>query len=298
MKNLFLLVPLLCIFSSCNRSAPLIADWDSYILEYESWQESRLERLKGENGWLNLAGLLWLEEGENTFGSELANHLVFPENFPANGGLIILEDSTLTLKVNEGTEIFIEGRVIQKTLLKHDQDKDKSIMEHGQYRWFILKRGERYAIRLRDLQHPRIQQLDHIPSYPFNKDYVILAELSLFDSAKTIEVPSAISGYNEFYKAPGELQFKLNGKSQTLLPFKSGDGYFIIVGDETNGMETYGAGRFLYAEHTDETHVLIDFNKATNPPCAFSPFATCPLPPLENILNIEIEAGEKAVHLE
>jgi uncharacterized protein (DUF1684 family) len=111
-------------------------------------------------------------------------------------------------------------------------------------------------------------------------------------------VPTVIEDFYEYYDVPGELVFKWKGKKQTLLPFKSRSGFFLIVGDATNGTDTYGAGRFLYAGPPKDGKVIIDFNRAYNPPCAFSPFATCPIPPLENILEISIEAGEKAVHLD
>jgi uncharacterized protein (DUF1684 family) len=284
--------------TGCNRSADVIPDWDAYIEEHEEWQENRLERLRSDRGWLNLAGLFWLEEGENAFGSDTSNAIVFPESFPPFGGTIILQDTSLTLIAAPDADIMVEGAPVTETGLQHDQQSNTTTMEAGSYRWFIIKRGDRYGIRLRDLEHPRLGELDHIPAYPFNKEYVVEAELVAFDSARTIEVPTVIDGFNEYYKAPGELVFRIDGKRQSLLPFSSGKGYFLIVGDATNGMETYGGGRFLYTEMIEGNKVVIDFNKATNPPCAFSPFATCPLPPLENILDVEIPAGEKAVHLE
>ncbi|MDF1571980.1 MAG: DUF1684 domain-containing protein [Bacteroidales bacterium] len=284
--------------SGCNRSTDVIPDWDAYIDGHQAWQELRLERLKSERGWLNLAGLFWLQEGENRFGSDSANNIVFPESFPAFGGKIILWDTTLQLIAHPNAEILVEGEPVTERRLQHDQQANTTTMELGSYRWFIIKRGDRYGIRLRDLEHPRIKELDHIPYYPFNKEYVVEAELMEFDTARTVEVPTVIEGFNEYYNAPGELVFRIGGKRQTLLPFKSGNGFFLIVGDATNGMETYGGGRFLYTEMIDGNKVIIDFNKATNPPCAFSPFATCPLPPLENILDVKIPAGEKAVHLE
>jgi len=283
---------------SCSGTKEPIEDWEAYISAHEEWKQNRLDRLKSDRGWLNLAGLFWLEEGENTFGSDTSNAIVFPESFPAFGGTIILLDTSLALTVHPGADIMVEGAPVKEMKLQHDQQSNTTTMAVGSYRWFIIKRGVRYGIRLRDLEHQRLSELDHIPAYPFNKDYVVEAELVEFDSARTIEVPTVIDGFNEYYQAPGELVFRINGKRQTLLPFRSGNGYFLIVGDATSGMDTYGGGRFLYTEMIDGNKVTIDFNKATNPPCAFSPYATCPLPPLENILDVEIRAGEKAVHLE
>ncbi len=289
---------LLILSAACQRKTEIIADWDTYIANHEAWRETRLERLKSERGWLNLAGLFWLEEGENSFGSDPSNTIVFPENFPPNGGSLILEDRTVTLNANPAAGITAGGEEITRAELKSDQHENTTILETGSYRWFIIRRGDRLGVRLRDLEHPRIALLDSIPSYPFSKKWVVEAELARFDSARTIEVPTVIEGFTEQYQAPGELIFKIKGKKQALLPFKSGDGYFLIFGDATNGLETYGGGRFLYTDMIEDDRVIIDFNRAYNPPCAFSPFATCPLPPPENLLDLEVEAGEKGVHFD
>ncbi len=293
----FTLLTLLIILS-CNRNNSLIDNPEVFKSEYQDWQISRLERLKSENGWLNLAGLFWLEEGVNTFGSGESNDIIFPKHFPEIGGEIFLEDSTLSIKVHEVVSITTKGEQIDEILLTHDQQKNKTVLEHGSFRWFIIKRGENYGIRLRDLKHPRINELDHIPYYPPSDKWAIEATFVPYDSVRIIEVPTVINNFSEPYKVPGELKFRINGKTHTLLPFTAGKGYFLIVGDASNGIETYGAGRFMYTDKVFEDKVILDFNRAYNPPCAFSPYATCPLPPFENILDLKIEAGEKAIHLE
>ena len=111
-------------------------------------------------------------------------------------------------------------------------------------------------------------------------------------------VGTPVEGYTEEYQCPGTLNFKLNGKKLELYPFTSGNGYFLVIADETTGLDTYGAGRFMYASPDSTGRIILDFNRAYNPPCAFSPFATCPMPPKENFLLVAIEAGEKSVHLE
>ena len=297
LNAIFPLIFLLIITSSCTKKAPLIADWDAYINAYEDWQGSRLERLKSERGWLNLAGLYWIHEGENTFGSDSSNALIFPKNFPPYAGRILLNDSIVILEADPETRISVNDSVVTKMELQNDTQTDPTVMEHGSFRWFIIKRGEKYGIRLRDLENPRLKELEHIPSYSFSKDYVVMADFVPYDTVRMLEVPTVIENFYESYAVPGELRFKLKGRSQKLLPFTSGKGFFLIVGDQTNGLETYGAGRFLYTDSISGNKVLLDFNRAYNPPCAFSPFATCPIPPLENILDIKIEAGEKAVHL-
>jgi uncharacterized protein len=299
--NKFAAISFLCLFmlsTACQRKTEIIADWDSYIKAHEEWRESRLERLKSERGWLNLAGLFWLEEGENSFGSDPSNAIVFPQDFPLIGGSLLLSDSAVTLTADPAAAIFAGGRQVSRVELKSDQQENTTTLETGSFRWNIIQRGDRFGVRLRDLEHPRIGLLDSIPAYPFDKKWVVEAELMLFDSARTIDVPTVIEGFTEQYRAPGELVFRMNGKKHRLLPFTSGNGYFLIFGDATNGLETYGGGRFLYTDLAEDDKVIIDFNRAYNPHCAFSPFATCPLPPPENLLDLEVAAGEKGVHFD
>lgn len=293
---LFLL--LLCIALSCQQASPLIADEAQYQEEWEAWQEKRVERLKSKTGWLNLAGLYWLEEGDNSFGSDPANKIVFPEKASPFCGSLILENGRVTLKAIPAAGITLEGAPVEELQLEDDQGKNTTLLEQGDLAWFVIKRGEMYGIRLRDYAHPRLRQLDHIPAYPVNLDYVVEASLRPFDSARTMEVATPVTGFTESYDCPGTLDFILKGKKLTLLPFKAGNGYFLVIGDETSAVETYGAGRFMYTVPDSAGRIILDFNRAYNPPCAFSPFATCPMPPRENILPIAIEAGEKAVHFE
>ena len=293
-----LIITFTLVLNACKNHSPIIEDWEAYLSESEAWQKNRLDRLKSENGWLNLAGLFWLNEGENTFGSDSSNTIIFPENFPSFGGNIILDNSTAYLYANKEAEILVDSMPVAYMELKNDMQQGTTIMELRNYRWFIIKRGDRLGIRLRDLKNPRLGQLDHIPCFPVNKDWIVEAKLIPFDSSKTIEVPTAIENYVEYYTVPGELHFRMNGKELKLLPFAEKRGYFLIVGDATNGLETYGAGRFMFEEYREDGRIILDFNRLTNPPCAFSPFATCPLPPIENILDIEITAGEKAVHID
>lgn len=158
-----------------------------------------------------------------------------------------------------------------------------------------MKRHHNLAIRLRDYKNPAIEALDHIPSYPIDPDYVVEAKLVPFDEQKIITVATPFQDYTQDYECPGELHFKLRGKNLTLLPFSSGHMYFIIISDESSGLDTYGGGRFMYAEPDSSGNVLLDFNRAYNPPCAVTEFAACPMPPRENHLPVKIEAGEKVI---
>lgn len=282
----------------CNSSGPIIMDETAYIASIEQWQHQRIERLKSKTGWLNLAGLFWLEEGVNSFGSDSLNDIVFPEKADAFCGTLTLNDGRISLQVDEGVHITSGDTVIQELDLEHDHSENTTHLQQGELAWYIVKRGERYGIRMRDYKHPRIQQLDHIPSYPIQTEFVVEATLKPFDEPRTMIVATPLEGFTEEYQCPGELHFKIRKENLVLYPFASGDGYFLVIADETTGMDTYGAGRFMYSMPDSSGRIILDFNKAYNPPCAFSPFATCPMPPRENFLPVAIEAGEKSVHLD
>jgi len=293
-----LLISAVILLFGCNSSTPVITDEASYIKSVEEWQVQRLERLKSKNGWLNLAGLFWLEEGENSFGSGPENDIIFPEKADSFSGTLVLNSGSVSIRVAEGTAITVKDSLITKMELADDHTDNTTHLQQGDLAWNIIKRGDRYGIRLRDHRHPRIDELDHIPSYPVNTNYVVEAILEPFSEPKTITVATPVEGFTESYECPGILNFKINGEELNLHPFSSGNGYFLVIADETTGLDTYGAGRFMYTVPDSTGRIILDFNKAYNPPCAFSPFATCPMPPRENFMSAAIEAGEKSVHLQ
>jgi uncharacterized protein (DUF1684 family) len=295
---LILIVSVSVFLFGCNPSTPVITDEASYVKSIEEWQTQRLERLKSKNGWLSLAGLFWLEEGENSFGSNPENDIIFPEKADAFSGTLLLDSGSVTLRVAEGVGISVKDSLITEMGLVDDHSENTTRVQQGDLAWYIVKRGDRYGIRLRDHKHPRIDELDHIPSYPIQTSYVVEATLDAFDSPRTMTVATPLEGFTESYECPGILNFRINGKKLTLHPFTSGAGYFLVIADETSGLDTYGGGRFMYAMPDSSGRIILDFNKAYNPPCAFSPFATCPMPPRENFLPAAIEAGEKSVHLD
>jgi hypothetical protein len=297
--SFFMLIASVSVFHfGCNPSSPVITDEASYVESIEKWQVQRLERLKSKNGWLSLSGLFWLEEGENSFGSDPENDIIFPEKADAFCGMLVLDSGSVTLRVAEGIGISVKDSLITEMGLVDDHSENTTRLQQGDLAWNIIKRGDRYGIRLRDHKHPRIDELDHIPSYPIQTSYVVEATLEPFDSPRTMTVATPLEGFTESYECPGILNFRINGKKLTLHPFTSGSGYFLVIADETSGLDTYGGGRFMYAMPDSSGRIILDFNKAYNPPCAFSPFATCPMPPRENFLPAAIEAGEKSVHLD
>ncbi len=301
MHQNYLYIPILMILiviGGCNSPDPLITDENAYVESIQEWQQQRIERLKSKNGWLNLAGLFWLKEGENSFGSDPSNDIVFHEKAEAFCGTITRSAGHVILQAGDGVEITSGDTLVTKLDLENDHSKNTTYLRQGDLAWYIVKRGERYGIRLRDHKHPRIDELDHIPSYPIQTNYVVEATLKPFDKPMTFTVATPVEGITEEYQCPGELHFRLNRENLVLFPFISGKRYFLVIADETTGLDTYGAGRFMYAMPDSTGRIILDFNKAYNPPCAFSPFATCPMPPRENFLPTAIEAGEKSVHFD
>jgi len=244
---IFILLALLLTISSCNTSSPVIQDEAAYIESIKQWQQERLEGLKGKNGWLNLAGIYWLDDGIQTFGSDSSNDIIFPSKAPAFIGTLNVKGELVHLDVNDEAQLFYENEEVQEADLSYESSVSPSYITHGDLAWYIMKRHTSLAIRLRDYNNPAIDALDHIPSYLINPDYVVEAELLPFEETKIITVSTPFEGYTQDYDCPGELHFKLQGEKLKLLPFTSGDDYFIIISDETSGIETYGAGRFMYA---------------------------------------------------
>jgi len=293
-KLLTLSVLLAGLLWQCNNSESVNP---KYLKEMSNWRAERLERLKSMQGWLNLVGLLWIENGVNNFGSDSSNKIIFPETAPAKAGTISLKDSLIYIHFNELEGVLVDDKPAADCQLFTDASGHQSHVQMGRFAFTIIKRGTKYAIRLRDMESPLLGKLDSIPSFPVSPKYRVKAKLEKFAEPKSYEVNTVI-GIPENYQAVGRLVFKVNGKEYSLIPFDEGDSYFIIFGDETSSIETYPAGRFLNAQKVDDSgYTILDFNKATNPPCAFTPYATCPLPLRANILDLRIEAGEKDVHL-
>ncbi len=297
MKKYIPLFVIVALLVQCSQSPK---DDAGYMAAMKKWRENRMERLKSENGWLNLVGLLWLKPGNNSFGSDSANQIVFPSKAPARVGTIILKDTVIMLKLNKDNHITVDTTQMsqgKEIRLYTDANKRPTRIKMGSLSFYIIKRGDRYAIRLRDLESPLLKELDSIPAYPVKPEWKIRAKLVPFDSSRTMEVSTVIDT-RETYTVPGKLVFSIQGKEYSLLPFLEGKGYFLVFADSTSAAETYGAGRFLSAPLVDSTgYTILDFNKATNPPCAFTPYATCPMPPRENILSVKIESGEKDPHI-
>ncbi len=268
-----------------------VSDDTDYEKEIKTWHHQRVEGLKKENGWLNLAGLFWLEEGKNSFGGSSDNKIVFPKNRSNDFlGDIILENGEVYIEAKANAEVFNENEKVEKLKL-FPADKP-IILKHNSLRWFVIKRGKKYAIRLRDLESPFLKEFHGIETFPIDQKWQLKAK---FVPTQDKKIPILdVTGQISQQDSPGFLVFTLEKKEYKLDALIEGEEFFVIFGDKTNKKETYGSGRFLYASKPDaEGYTYLDFNKAYNPPCAFTPYATCPIPPKQNQLPIAILAGEK-----
>lgn len=265
-----------------------------YINSIKEWHQKRVETLKTNSIWLKLAGLHWLEEGKNTFGSSKDNKLIFPEDLPDVMGTIIKEGENIKLKVKDDITITVDNKPVNEIDVFSDMTGKPTVMKYKNYSWYIIKRGDdRYGIRLIDEEHPDLKSFTGIPTFPINEDWKIKGRWIDYHPVRTIETPSVI-GTSSVDSLFGAVVFSVEGKQYKLQAPGKSENLFMIFADETSGEETYGAGRFLVVQVDYETkEVIIDFNKATNPPCTFSKYATCPLPPEGNRLSLRVTAGEK-----
>jgi uncharacterized protein (DUF1684 family) len=266
-----------------------------YVKEVEKWRSDRETNLKKETGWLTVAGLFWLKEGTNTVGAGPDFNIRLTDNFKQGKfGEIDFMNGEAALKVESGVEAQSGGKTISGTIdLVSDDNEKPTEIRTGTQTFFLIRREDRFGIRLKDSNSEARRNFKGLHWFPIDENYKVTARLEAFPEPKEVLVPNVLGG-NFKMKSPGLLKFALKGKEYSLQPVDEGDGtLFIIFSDGSNRNETYKSGRFLYADKPVNGEAVLDFNKAENPPCAFTAFATCPLPPPQNKLDVEITAGEK-----
>lgn len=290
--NLCVLAGVLALYS-CNSNDKQNGN---YIQEIEQWHTDRIASLKQDDSWLSLAGLYPLSEGKLTFGADSSNDIVFPpQKSVSRIGTFFVDSTRVRVEIESEVQVFTNGTSVQDTVIKSDIKGKPTVLSHGPLKWFVIERyGDRF-VRLKDTEHQRLESFEGIEHFPISKKWRVKATFNEFEKPDTIKVPTELGqiGIELLY---GTLEFNIDGKTYQLAPLGNPDEdeFFIIFGDETNGESTYGGGRYVYASTPNEQDITyIDFNKAYNPPCVFSPYATCPLPPAQNRLAIKITAGEK-----
>lgn len=257
----------------------------------EQWRSKHESELKAADGWLAVAGLFWLEPGANTAGADASSKVVLPRG-PAKAGVFQLRQDTVTFDPSPGAGVLINGKPPRAAMRLTDDSKgspDK--IQIAGFTIFVIQRGSRFGIRLRDPLSPRRKDFAGLHWFSIKGSYRVKAKFVAYDKPKMIPITNVL-GDTEPEASPGYVSFELNGRALRLEPVTEDNQLFFIFRDLTTGKETYPAGRFLYSDMPKNGEVELDFNKAENPPCAFTPFATCPLPPKQNWLPVRIEAGE------
>ena len=288
-KSVLLAIVLGVLSLACARAQT------DYVKGIEKWRSDQEVNLKKETGWLTVAGLFWLKEGTNTVGAGADFDVWLTDNFKKGKfGEIDFKNGVANLKVEEGVEGKSDDKSISTVIQLVSDEKGKPTeIRTGSQTFYLIKREERFGIRLKDSQSKARLTFKGQHWFPVDESYKITARFEAFPEPKEVMVPNVLGGKFKM-KSPGTLKFALKGKEHSLQPVEEEDGkLFIIFGDGSNRSETYKSGRFLYADKPVNGEAVLDFNKAENPPCAFTPFATCPLPPPGNSLEVEIKAGEK-----
>ena len=267
-----------------------MTDADAHRAAVESWRQQRYAALRREIGWLSLAGLGWLNPGANRLGTDAEADVVLPSGPPTAGTVTIGEAGA----VAEGSFTHA-GEPVDGLPLVSDADGEPTILELGALRLCLIERGGRLAIRTWDTAAPALRAFDGIDHWPVDPAWRIDARFEPA-SGRRVRVPDVL-GIVEDEDSPGDVAFDVDGDAYRLQALAGGPGgeLWLVFGDATNGVETYGGGRFLYTgAPSADGRVVVDFNRAYNPPCVFSPYATCPLPWPENRLPVRIEAGERS----
>lgn len=288
MKPFVAVLAAVVLATACREEARVpdvpAAETAKHDQEIMQWQTNRTERLKKEDSWLSLVGLFWLDEGQNVVTIPTRQTL----KVVRNGGKVTLDpDPTMTID---------QKPVSAPVELLSDADANgPTLVQMGSVRFNVIKRGDRLGLRVKDAQAPTRTHFAGLDYFPTDVKYRVRARLEPYNPVKKIPIDD-VTGMRSESDSPGALVFTLDGKEYRLDPIleEGSDELFIIFRDLTSKDETYQAGRYLYAPKpgADGT-TMIDFNKAYNPPCAFTPYATCPLPPQQNRLDVRIEAGEK-----
>ena len=270
----------------------------TYRATIELWRQERQAALQTDGGWLTLVGLFWLQEGSNCAGTDPACRVALaPGSAPARIGDFWFKAGTTRFMPSAGVDVRINGRAATEKVLS-TQPGRYDVVSAGTVSMFVIKRGARTGVRVRDTNSQARRQFSGTHWFPVQESYRVTA--TFVANAKPASVMIAnVLGDLDPWPSPGYAVFTLGGRQYRLTAVLDGPtakDLFFVFRDLTTGKDTYPGGRFLYADMPVNGQVVLDFNKAHSPPCAFTPYATCPLPPKENALAVRIEAGELNPH--
>jgi hypothetical protein len=284
------------IFAGCSSGVTL--DEGAYRQQIGEWQARRETRLKAEDGWLSLVGLYWLKEGRNSVGGDSSLAVVLPpEHAPSSLGTITMTGDSMWFDATPGVDVRVGDSAVSAIRMRPDSDEQgPTILRHGSIRFYLIRRGDQVGVRIKDSMSLNRLQFAGLSFFPIDTRWRVRARYVPYNPPKMSKIATMINT-EEDYAFPGALVFTLDGNEYTVdVAIEEGldTPVFLMFGDLTNGDETYGPGRQLYAALPDSTGFLtLDFNQAYNWPCVYTEYATCPIPPPQNRLPVRIEAGEK-----
>jgi uncharacterized protein (DUF1684 family) len=271
------------------------ADNSAYRDSVEKWRNDYQSALTSDTGWLTVSGLFWLKNGDNTFGSDASNNIVLPASAPAHVGAFEFHSGKTIAHINPGVTVLMNGRPVQTAELRPDDPNNHLVL--GDLTLFVHASGKRLAIRMKDKNSKLRKEFSGLHWFPIDDSYHVSAQYISYDSPKQLDSQNVLGDPIKM-EIVGYLSFSLRGQNIRLEvePEKSG-GFFVVFRDLTAGKQTYPASRFIDTDAPTQTSVGrvvdLDFNKAYNPPCAYNPYTTCPLPLPGNRLQVAIPAGEK-----
>ena len=268
----------------------LVAGSDAYLQEMAEWRQAREERLKAETGWLTVVGLHWLQEGENTVGSSPASAVRLPPPAPPSVGVIRVAGRKAEFVPRNGVRVTSKGKPVDRLVLD-----EETPIELGSITFFVIERASRIGVRVRDANARARREFGGLSWYEADPRWRLRARFVAPAASRTIPIATIVGDRIDLDSA-GELVFTVDGRQlrmEALYDSPERNELYIMFKDRTNGRTTYGAGRYMYLPLPVNGMVDLDFNKAYNPPCAYTDYATCPLPPRQNWLPVPIDAGEK-----
>lgn len=276
-----------------SAKAPSDAPGQAFRQHIRRWQKTRRAKLLSRGGWVSLSGLHWLQKGPNRIGSAKENEIVLGDHAPPLLATLSLEGKILRWRTEKNVEVLSAGKRIEQLDLRSDADpKGPHRLESSSFSFMVIVRGSRLALRIFDYQAKTRRDFGPLKYFPADADWRIVATFEPHERKKTLKVDTVI-GTREEIQSPGIVRFRRGEKRFELTAsYGNEEGVFIHFADTTNGSETYGGGRFLWAPFVGE-RVILDFNQAYNPPCAFTLYATCPVPLPRNRLSRTVKAGEK-----
>jgi uncharacterized protein len=263
----------------------------TYIESIQSWQTTRNKKLREPDSWLTLAGLFWLEPGHTrTIGSADSDDFVLPKrSAPAQIGKLRLDGETVIFTNLGGTAVTVNNEPVGSDVTLHYKGDKPDTVQAGNISFFVIKRGDKFGLRAKNSESPVLKNFQGLKYFPIRPE--LRFEAKLIPDPKKVPILNVL-GQTDLEESPGVVEFTYQGKTYDLRPIYEGKTLFFLFKDATNKTQTYQAGRFLNTPLPVDGKVELDFNRSYNPPCTFTPYATCPLPPQENALSIPIEAGE------